>query len=91
MYVEWIGNHVPCLVFLSSLLCFRFFLLDFMALLKNDITGPIPTEFGQLTNMTRLDMQEMDLEGTLPSELGSMSLLSKLLMHSSVLLWQWQW
>ena len=53
------------------------FCLDFMALLKNDITGTIPTEFGQLTNMTRLDMQEMDLYGTLPSELGRMSLLSE--------------
>ena len=75
--------------------CFSLWLLyaDFMALLKNDITGTIPTEFGQLTNMTRLDMQEMDLTGTLPSELGSMSLLSKLLMHLFVLLrqWQWQW
>jgi len=41
------------------------------------LTGPIPTEFGQLTNMTRLDMQELHLEGTLPSELGMMTLLSK--------------
>jgi hypothetical protein len=48
-----------------------------MALLKNDIEGPIPTEFGLLTNMTRLDLQEMSLSGSLPSELGSMSLLSK--------------
>ena len=51
--------------------------LDFLALLKNDLTGTIPTEFGQLTNMTRLDMQELHLTGTLPSEIGAMSLLSK--------------
>lgn len=50
---------------------------DFMALLKNDLSGTIPTEFGLLTNMTRLDIQQMHLEGTLPSEIGQMSLLSK--------------
>lgn len=49
-----------------------------MSLLKNALKGTIPTEFGHLTNMTRLDLQQLHLEGTLPSELGAMTLLSKL-------------
>lgn len=63
-FIPFLPSHVVCIV-------------DFLALLKNDITGTIPSEYGLLTNMTRLDMQEMDLFGTIPSELGLMSLLSK--------------
>jgi hypothetical protein len=50
---------------------------DFLSLQKNDLTGTIPAEFGLLTNMTRLELQELYLQGTLPSELGKMLQLSK--------------
>ena len=74
------GTTLACVCAHSTMHSFSWALSDFLALLKNDITGTIPTEFGQLTNMTRLDMQEMHLDGTLPSELGTMTLLSKFMM-----------
>jgi hypothetical protein len=38
----------------------------------NEITGPIPTEFGQLTNLGYAELQESLLTGTVPDEVCAM-------------------
>jgi hypothetical protein len=39
--------------------------LSWFSLNDNDLKGTIPTEFGNLVNMTRLVMKDMLLSGTL--------------------------
>ena len=48
-----------------------------MELNDNDLTGPIPTEFGNLVNLTRLKLDDNELNGKIPSSLGNLSKLGK--------------
>ena len=45
---------------------------DYLIANDNMLTGPIPSEFGLMTNMTRFEIFNNDLSGTVPSELGVM-------------------
>ena len=44
-------------------------------LAKNQLSGEIPPELGNLTDLTRLDLSGNQLSGTIPSELGSLTSL----------------
>lgn len=44
---------------------------------SNQVSGTIPTEFGQLRKLTEFMMENNTLSGTLPSEIGNMALLEK--------------
>ena len=41
----------------------------------NDITGEIPKEFGNLTSLTKLDLENNRLTGEIPVSLGSLTKL----------------
>lgn len=41
----------------------------------NQLTGPIPTEFGSLTNLTELLLFSNQLTGAIPAELGNLTSL----------------
>ena len=44
---------------------------------KNQLTGPIPAELGDLTSLSRLSLRENQLTGPIPAELGDLSSLSR--------------
>ena len=39
----------------------------------NELTGSIPTELGNLINITQIDLDENNLNGTIPTEFGRMT------------------
>ena len=40
---------------------------------RDNLTGPIPPELGNLTSLTRLDLRSNDLTGPIPPELGNLT------------------
>jgi hypothetical protein len=42
---------------------------DTLNLYNNDLTGPIPPEIGNLTNLIRLDLSNNQLSGVIPDEI----------------------
>lgn len=61
-----------------STICFEnqfiwIFILWFSQLQGNGITGKIPEEFGNLTNLTMLDLENNHLTGEIPSSLGKLN------------------
>ena len=48
-------------------------------------TGPIPTEIGNLINLTYLDLRGNNFTGEIPPEIGSLTNLEYLLLHSNQL------
>merc|ERR1719215_2170360 len=44
---------------------------------ENSLSGTLPTEIGDLSGLTRLELHLNDLEGTIPSEYGSMASLTR--------------
>ena len=52
----------------------------------NDLTGPIPSEFGQLTALTNLVLANNELSGHIPSELGRLVALEELSLRGNELL-----
>ena len=49
-----------------------------LEIVNNSLSGPIPPELGQLTDLIRLDLGENGLSGPIPSEIGQMTNLSNL-------------
>ena len=52
---------------------------------ENGLSGPIPPELGDLSNLRRLALQENQLSGSIPPELGNLSVLVSLSLHSNQL------
>jgi len=51
----------------------------------NSLSGPIPTELGNLRNLQELKLNDNSLSGTIPTELGNLSDLQELWLHSNSL------
>lgn len=49
-----------------------------MVLDRNDISGPLPKQFGRLRSLVSLDFTRCDLTGTVPPELGNLQSLAVL-------------
>jgi len=49
-----------------------------LLLYDNQLKGSIPSEIGNLTNLTALDLCNNQLTGSIPSEIGNLTNLSKL-------------
>lgn len=52
-----------------------FFLCIYSTLKGNGITGEIPEDFGNLTSLTSLDMEDNQLTGRIPSTIGKLKKL----------------
>ena len=52
---------------------------------NNELTGPIPSEIGYLTNLTYLDLRYNQLTGTIPSEIGHLTNLHYLNLRNKQL------
>ena len=65
----------------SLLIGLRFSLQQY----HNDLVGPIPSEFGEMTNLRNLGLTHNFLQGEIPSELGNLSRLKALeLQHNAI-------
>ena len=49
------------------------------------LTGPIPSEFGNLASIQRLNMRNNQLSSSIPSEISSLSTLSWLILSANAL------
>jgi Leucine-rich repeat (LRR) protein len=56
-----------------------------LSLHQNRLTGPIPPEIGNLTNLTYLDLFYNQLTGSIPSEIGNMTNLTGLRLNNNQL------
>ena len=56
-----------------------------LSLGNNNLTGPIPAEFGNLANLTWLDLRNNQLSDPIPAELGNLANLSSLYLWSNQL------
>ena len=56
-----------------------------MDLSANNLSGPIPSELGNLTALEELDLGPNDLSGPIPSELGNLTALRYLYLYGNAL------
>ena len=54
-----------------------------LVLFRNGLTGEIPTELGNLSNLTGLYLGENQLTGEIPTELGNLSNLTRLYLDGN--------
>ena len=52
---------------------------------KNGLNGTIPSELGNLSNLTYLHLGSNSLTGTIPSELGNLTKLTAIYLYSNAL------
>ena len=58
---------------------------DTLDLHGNNLTGEIPPEIGNLTNLTELFLRSNELTGSIPSEIGNLTNLTYLLLYNNQL------
>ena len=56
-----------------------------MYLDRNQLTGEIPSEIGNLTNLTRLSLNRNQLTGSIPPEIGNLTNLTLLSLYDNQL------
>jgi hypothetical protein len=56
-----------------------------LSLGSNQLTGSIPPEIGNLTNLTELYLFNNQLTGSIPSEIGNLTNLTKLMLSDNQL------
>jgi hypothetical protein len=60
-------------------------LLTTLMTIEYSLDGPIPTEFGQMTSLVSLRLDQNSLTGTFPPELGNLRNLKTILVDSNSL------
>jgi len=78
----WNATHTPCSW--HGVSCSEGH-VSRLSLSSNQLSGSIPTELGNLTNLTQLELQNNQLTGPIPSELGNLSNLNKLWLNNNQL------
>ena len=53
--------------------------------IPHGLSGPVPSELGNLANLTRLDLAHNFLSGPIPTELGELASLTRLYLYSNSL------
>lgn len=59
--------------------------VEIIELINNNLAGPIPSSFGQLTNLVRLKLQNNSLTGAIPATMGNFTNLAELLLYNNQL------
>ena len=73
-------SNLPCFGNLSH----TSFPLDFCTTVHNQLSGPIPTEIGNLLSLTMLELNNNIMTGTLPTQLGQLTKLEQLKLAKNV-------
>ena len=56
-----------------------------LALSRNNLTGAIPPELGELASLTEIKLSKNELTGPIPSELGDLASLTEMLLNRNAL------
>ncbi len=56
-----------------------------LALSRNNLTGAIPPELGELASLTEINLSNNELTGPIPSELGNLASLTEMLLNRNAL------
>jgi Leucine-rich repeat (LRR) protein len=72
------GSIPPSFLFDSTIQATTFPFLSILELNENELTGPIPLEMAELSNIQRLTLDNNELSGTVPSELARLPKLGTL-------------
>jgi len=83
-YANW-GNGDPCTQNWYSVTCDGIGNVVGLQLYNNNLRGTIPTEIGQLTNLSALYLSNNSLSGTIPIEIGQLTNLSALYLFNNSL------
>jgi hypothetical protein len=78
----WLDNAAPCSW--RGVTCATGHVTR-LSLSVNGLTGTIPAELGDLTNLSYLSLYENNLTGTIPAELGNLTNLSHLTLEDNAL------
>jgi Leucine-rich repeat (LRR) protein len=76
----WLENNTPCSWY--GVTCGGGQVSE-LSLDWNKLTGTIPSQLGNLTNLTELDLGRNSLTGTIPSQLGNLTNLEFLYLNSN--------
>lgn len=83
---DWLMTYMPCSWYGVTCAAGSVTMLDMSGYwVGNNLSGTIPSEIGNLTGLTTLDLAHNKLNGSIPAEIGNLTALTRLdLLHNNL-------